>query len=120
MPSGPQWTVWGREYPVFLKTSSGSMILWIFACGGMGLRIDDVNAGGADARDNQIAPLKEGVAGKRRQGRRAGVPAEVVKLVPLVGHRDRVNDLAKVGEPGFTSITASASDFEKSGLSSKI
>ena len=26
----------------------------------------------------------------------------------------------KVGEPGFTSITASASGFEKSGLSSKV
>src|SRR3954468_7389683 len=44
----------------------------------------------------------------------------MVELIPLVGHRHRVNDLPVGREPGFTSITASASGFEKSGLSSKV
>jgi hypothetical protein len=44
----------------------------------------------------------------------------MVKLVALVRHRHCVDDLAECGEPGFTSTTASASGFEKSGLSSKV
>ena len=67
----------------------------------MRLRIDHVDARGADARDDQVAPLEEGVAGERRQGRRAGVPAEMVKLVALVGHRHRVDDLAVCRRAGL-------------------
>src|SRR5579863_548292 len=62
--------------------------------GGMGLGIDHIKARRTDARNDQIAPLEEGVPGKRRQGRRAGVPAEMVEFVALVGHRHRVDDLA--------------------------
>ena len=35
-PSGPQWTVWGREYPVLRKSSSGSITLCSLACVGCG------------------------------------------------------------------------------------
>jgi hypothetical protein len=58
------------------------------------LHVDDVNARRADARDDQVAPLQKGMAAQRRQRRRTGVPAEMVKLVALVGHDDLVNDLA--------------------------
>ena len=51
--------------------------------------------------DDQVAPLEERVAGERRQGRRAGVPAEMVELVALVGHRHRVDDLAEGGRAGL-------------------
>ena len=60
----------------------------------MGLRVHHIDARRADARNDQIAPLEEGVAGERRQGRRAGVPAEMMELVALVRHRHRVDDLA--------------------------
>ena len=62
--------------------------------GRMRLRIHHVDARGADAGNDQIAPLEEGVAGERRQRRRAGIPAEMVELVALVGHRHGVDDLA--------------------------
>ena len=65
--------------------------------GGVGLRIHDVNARGAEPGDDQIAPLEERMAGERRQCRRTGVPTEMMKLVALVGHRHRVDDLAKCG-----------------------
>ena len=58
------------------------------------LGIDDINPRRPDARDDEIAPLEEGVPGKRRQRRRAGIPPEMVKLVALVRHRDGVDDLA--------------------------
>src|SRR5215204_1732609 len=57
------------------------------------LRIHHIDARGADAWDDQITPLEKRVTGERRQGRRAGIPAEMVELVPLVGHRHRVDDL---------------------------
>ena len=60
----------------------------------MGLGVHHIDARRADARNDQIAALEEGVAGERRQGRRAGVPAEMMKFVALVGHRHRMNDLA--------------------------
>ena len=44
----------------------------------------------------------------------------MVELVALVRHRHRMDDLLNVGEPGFTSITASASGLEKSGLSRRV
>ena len=63
--------------------------------GGIGLRIHDINARGAEPGDDQVAPFEERVARERRQSRRAGVPAEMVELVALVGHRHRVDDLAE-------------------------
>src|SRR5262249_52551107 len=44
----------------------------------------------------------------------------MMKLVALVGHRHRVDDLAKSWRGRLYSITASASGFEKSGLSNKV
>src|ERR1700733_5136348 len=69
--------------------------------GGMRLCIDYINTRGADARNDQIAPLEEGVAGEGRQGRRAGVPAEMINSIALVRHHHRVNDLAVSGRPAL-------------------
>ena len=55
--------------------------------------IDDVNAGGPYTGNDEVAALEERVPGERRQRRRAGVPSEMVKLIALVGHRQRVDDL---------------------------
>src|SRR5262245_2228244 len=41
------------------------------------------------------------MAGKWRQCRRAGIPTEMVKLVPLIGHRYCVDDLTKCGRAGL-------------------
>src|SRR5882762_2368499 len=54
-----------------------------FCLGGIRLRIYDINTRGAESGDDQVAPLKERVAGERRQCRRAGVPTEMVELVAL-------------------------------------
>ena len=59
------------------------------------LGVDDVDAGGGDARNDQETPLQEGVAGQRRQRPRTGVPAEMVKLVALVGHDHLMDDLTE-------------------------
>src|SRR6266511_5472414 len=45
--------------------------------------------------NDQIPPFEKRVAGERRQGGRASIPAEMVELVALVGHHYRVDDLAK-------------------------
>src|SRR5206468_4085891 len=47
--------------------------------GGIGLHIHDIQTRGAEPGDDQVAPLEERVAGQRRQGRRAGVPAAMVE-----------------------------------------
>ena len=60
----------------------------------IGLGVDDIDAGGSHAGNDEVAPLQEGVPGQRRQRRRAGIPSEVVKLVALVRHRHGVDDLA--------------------------
>jgi hypothetical protein len=60
------------------------------------------------------------MAGERRQCRRAGIPTEMVELVSLVGHRYSVDDLTERGRARFVSMTASASGFEKSGLSNNV
>ena len=60
---------------------------------GIRFGIHDVNSRGADAGDDEVAPLEECVPGERRQSRRAGIPAEMVKLVALVGHHHRMDDL---------------------------
>src|ERR1700676_4978285 len=64
-------------------------------------RVHDINSRGPDTGDNEVAPLKESVPCERRQRRRASVPAEVVKLVPLVGHRHRVDDLTEGRRAGL-------------------
>ncbi len=60
----------------------------------MRLRVDHVDARRAQARDDQEAALEKRVARERRQRRRTGIPAEVVKLVAGVRHRDRVHDFS--------------------------
>src|SRR6516165_594059 len=55
------------------------------------LGIHDVDAGGTKPRNDEIAPLDERVPGERRQRGRAGVPAEMMKLVALVRHRHRMD-----------------------------
>src|SRR5205085_2368549 len=62
-----------------------------FCLGWIGLRIHDINARGAEAGDDQVAPLQERMARERRQCRRAGVPTEMVELVALMGHRHCVD-----------------------------
>ena len=57
--------------------------------------VDDVNPRGPHARNDKVAALEECVPGEWRQGGRASVPSEMVKLVALVGHRHRVHDLAE-------------------------
>ena len=59
------------------------------------LGVDDINPRGPDTRDDQVAPLEEGVAGHRRQGRGAGVPAEMMELVAGIGHDHGVDDPAE-------------------------
>ena len=44
--------------------------------------------------NDEIPALQERVARDRRQGRAAGVPAEVVELVASIRHRHRVHDRA--------------------------
>ena len=44
----------------------------------------------------------------------------MVKLVAFVGHHHRVNHLTECRRARLYSMTASASGFEKSGLSSKV
>src|SRR3984893_1541167 len=81
-------------------------LLWLddlvnFCLGGIGLRVNDINARGADPGDDQVTALYERVAGERRQRRRAGVPTEMVEFVALVGHRYRVDDLAICARAGL-------------------
>jgi hypothetical protein len=57
------------------------------------LHVDDVDARGPDAGDDQVAPFQKGMPRQRRQRRGTGVPAEMVKLVARVGHDDLVDDL---------------------------
>src|SRR5712664_353976 len=61
--------------------------------GRIGFCIHDINSRGPYAGDYEVAPLDERVPGEWRQRRRTGVPTEMVKLVPGVRHRHRVNDL---------------------------
>ena len=69
--------------------------------GGIGFGIHDINARGAHPGNDQVAPIEERVAGERRQCRRAGVPTEMVELVALVRHRQRVDDLAVCRRAGL-------------------
>src|SRR5580704_15768806 len=52
----------------------------------IGLRIDDVNSGRADAGHDQIAPLGMGMRRVRAQASAARVPAEVMQFISGVGH----------------------------------
>jgi hypothetical protein len=64
------------------------------------LRVEDVNAGGPKAGDDEIAALHKGVGGVGAEGGTAGVPAEMVKLVPGVGDLHPGEDLGVGGGPG--------------------
>src|SRR5260370_31663986 len=85
----------GPRVAGLLKDFIGLDDLVNICLGGIRLRIHDINPRGPDAGDYEVAPLEERVPCERRQRRRASVPAEVVKLVPLVGHRHRVDDLTE-------------------------
>ena len=88
MPSGPQWNSVGPRVASLLEHLVGLDDLVDFCVGGIGFRINDIDA-------------RRAVAGEWRQRRRAGVPTEMMELVALVGHRHRVNDLAKCGRAGL-------------------
>jgi hypothetical protein len=51
---------------------------------GIRLGVDDINAGGPQGGDNEVAPFQVRMGGKRAEGGTAGVPPEVVELVILV------------------------------------
>ena len=103
MPSGPQWTVCPLAYPVFAATSSGSIVLTIVGPRRVGLGVDDVDARGAEAGHDQVAPLDMRVRRVRAEHRGAGVPAEVMQLVAGVGHLDFPDELA-VGARGGIDV----------------
>ena len=63
--------------------------------GGIRFCINDVNPGGPDPGNDEVTAFEERVPGERRQSRRASVPAEMVKLVALVWHRHRMDDLTE-------------------------
>src|SRR5258705_9459119 len=63
--------------------------------GGIRFRIHDINSRGTHPWNYEVAPFEERMPRERRQRRRAGVPAEMVKLVTLVGHHHRVNHLTE-------------------------
>ena len=56
--------------------------------------VDDIDARRPDARNDQVTPFQKCVPGQRRQRGRTGIPAEMVKLVALVGHNNLMDDLA--------------------------
>jgi hypothetical protein len=60
----------------------------------MRVGVDNIDARGAQAGDDEEASPEEGVAGERGERGAAGVPAEMVELVSLVGHRHRMDDRA--------------------------
>ncbi len=62
--------------------------------GRLGLGIDNVDPGRADARNDEKAALQERVAGKRGERGRTGIPSEMVELIAFIRHDDRVDDLA--------------------------
>src|SRR5450756_605462 len=66
-----------------------------FRLGGIRFRIHDIDSRGTDPGDYAVATLQERVPRERRQSRRASVPAEMVKLVALVGHHHCVNHLTE-------------------------
>ncbi|MCY1287892.1 hypothetical protein D3C81_1003890 [compost metagenome] len=68
---------------------------------GMRLGVDDIDARRAHARDDQVAPLQERVAGQRRQRGGTGIPAEVMQFVALVGHRHGMHHRAVGGRAGL-------------------
>ena len=51
---------------------------------GIRFGVDDINAGGSQGGDNEVAPFQVRMGGKRAEGGTAGVPPEVVELVILV------------------------------------
>src|SRR5436189_207845 len=92
---------WIRCPYLFESRSSGTIPFSNRRLGGIGLGIHDINPRGAESGDDQIAPFEKGVAGKRRQRGRAGVPAKMVELVASVRHRHRVDNLAERGRAGL-------------------
>jgi hypothetical protein len=63
----------------------------------IGLGIEDVDAGGIDAGNNQVAALGVRVRGIGTETGAAGVPAEVMELVAGLAHIDTTDDLAVAG-----------------------
>ena len=54
----------------------------------IGLRIDDVNARGADPRHNQVTPLDVRMRRVRTQRRTARIPPKMVQLIAKFWHPD--------------------------------
>lgn len=55
--------------------------------GGIGVGVEDVQPGGAQSRNDQVAPRSAVMTGMRQRAR-AGVPAEVVQFVAQAGQLD--------------------------------
>jgi hypothetical protein len=64
------------------------------------LGVEDVDPRGAQARDDQVAPLEVRMRGVGTQRGAAHVPAEVVQLVAGLGHVEGVDDLSVRGRVG--------------------
>jgi hypothetical protein len=64
--------------------------------GTVGIRfgVDDINAGGSQGGNNEVAPFQVRMGGKRAEGGATGVPPEVVELVILVREVQSVDYLA--------------------------
>jgi hypothetical protein len=69
----------------------------------VGLGVEDVDAGGAQARHDEVAALDMRVRRVRAEARGAGVPAEMMQFVADVRHRHGVDD-AGVGGGGGVQI----------------
>ena len=79
----------------------GKHLLWLddlvdLGLGRSALGVYDVDARRSHTGNDQKAALEKRVAVQRRKGRRAGVPAKMVKLVALVRHDHAMDDLAVV------------------------
>ena len=84
---------------------------------GIGLGVDDVNAGRTNAGDDEVAALHVGMGIVGAEAGTAGVPAEVVEFIAFIGHIDLahllrvggrggidVNDTNRVGLPSMSRI----------------
>jgi hypothetical protein len=92
MPSGPQWTVCGREYPARAKLDD-FRYRWASR---IRFGIEYVDSRGADSRNHKIAALDVRVRSVGAQCRTAGVPAKMVEFISGIGQNDLSNATAVV------------------------
>src|SRR5215207_7988632 len=62
--------------------------------GGIRFGVDDIDPGGAETGGDEVAALDMRMRRVRTEHRGAGVPAEVVQLIPGIGHLDVPDELA--------------------------